>query len=229
MPRVCAVLFDLDGTFADTAPDLLAAVNWVRHERATAPLPIAHLIPWITLGTNAIVREAIGVPEDDPAFARMRARFLDLYERHLGERARTHEGIDEVLAALDQRSVSWGIVTNKPARFAEPLVARLTRERPVCVVSGDTLARAKPYPDPLLHGCRLAKCRPRECAYVGDAATDVEAAHRAGMAALVALFGYLGADARPELWGAEALIAHPLDLLVWLDGSAPRRPVQAPR
>ena len=218
---VRTVLLDLDGTFADTAPDLLGALNQLRNERGLAPVTVQRILPWISLGTAAILREGIQVSATDTEFGMLRIRYLDLYESCVAQRTRPFPGMIELLQALRDRRVGWGIVTNKPTRFTDRLMRQLSLPYPpACVVSGDTVARGKPHPDPLLHGCAQTGCTAGECVYVGDAAGDVTAAHRAGMPALVALFGYIPADEQPTRWGADGLVSSPLEILEWIDTPA---------
>jgi len=218
---VRTVLLDLDGTFADTAPDLLGALNRLRNARGLTPAPVQRILPWISLGTAAILREGIQIAETDAEFGTLQNRYLDLYESCVGQRTRPFPGMIELLQALGDRCVGWGIVTNKPARFTDRLMRQISLPYPpACVVSGDTVARGKPHPDPLLHGCAQAGCPAEQCVYVGDAASDVLAAQRAGMPALVALFGYIPADEQPARWGADGLVSSPLEILEWIDTPA---------
>jgi phosphoglycolate phosphatase len=212
------VLFDLDGTLADTAPDLGYALNALLGEHARAPLPYATIRPVASHGAAGLIELGFGIARTDPHFAALRERFLDIYRRHLVRETHLFAGIRQLLDALPAREINWGIVTNKPAFLTDPLVAQLgLADDAVCVVSGDTTASRKPHPEPMLHACRLAGSGPEECLYVGDAARDIEAGKAAGMRTLVALFGYIGADDHPESWGADGVIREPADILNWLD------------
>ena len=147
----------------------------------------------------------------------MRTRYLAIYRQNLMRETRLFHGIAEVVDALDAQKLPWGIVTNKPGSLTEPLLelAGLAK-RVACLVSGDSIARRKPYPDPLLHAAAHCKVDARACAYVGDAERDVQSAHAAGMLAVVALYGYLGDEDRPDVWKPDHMIKHPSELLAWL-------------
>jgi 2-phosphoglycolate phosphatase len=213
------VLFDLDGTLLDTAPDMWSAMNVLLGEQRRAPLPYSAVRPWVSHGAAGVLRQ--GFADVEPAvFAELQRRFLEIYRTDLSRGTRLFPGMERVLDALSERGLHTGIVTNKAAWLTEPLLEQMAiRARFACVVSGDTLAERKPHPAPLLHAASLAGVSAAECIYVGDAERDVRAAHAAGMSALVALYGYLGADEEPRAWGGEGHLAEPLELLAWLDAS----------
>lgn len=214
---VQAVLFDLDGTLADTAPDLAYALNQVLAEQGRAPLPYAAIRPEVSHGSQGLLRLGFGLEETDRAYAPLRLRLLDIYQANLARATRLFPGMEQVLTELEARAIAWGVVTNKPAWLTEPLLEALgLRARAACVVSGDTLPQRKPDPVPMLLACRQAGCAAAACLYVGDAQRDVEAGRRAGMTTLVALYGYLGAADRPHDWGADGLITTALETLEWL-------------
>lgn len=215
MTRV--VLFDLDGTLVDTAPDLGESLNEMRRCRGLAPLPEAALRPQASHGTRGLLRSGFDVTPDHPDFDALQQEFLEIYDRNLTACSQLFPGMEEVLEALEASGLGWGVVTNKPARFTEPLLEHLDLlDRALCVVSGDNCAQAKPHPAPLLHACWLVGTPPVDCLYVGDAARDVEAAVAAGMPAVIALYGYIGADDQPREWGAQGYINHPSGLLDYL-------------
>lgn len=215
---VRAVLFDLDGTLVDTAPDLIFALNEMRRRRGLAEMEHGPLRAQASHGTQGLIRLGLGVDRDHPEFQGLRAEFLDIYVAHLTRGSRLFPLMAEALAGLEARKVPWAVVTNKPAFLTEPLLDQLgLLTRAGSVVSGDTCAQPKPHPAPVFHACAQLGVEPRECVYVGDAARDVEAATAAGMPALVALYGYLGEDDRPETWGASGYIQSPSDLLAYLD------------
>ena len=215
------VLFDLDGTLADTAADLAYAVNLQRRARGLEELPLQVLRPLVSQGARGMLRAAFGLNPDSPDYGRIRDEFLDLYAQNLVRETVLFPHIGVVLAALDAEGIAWGIVTNKLARFAEPLIAALgLAERARCIVSGDTCARAKPFPDPLLEASRRLQLAPGECVYVGDDERDVQASVAAGMTPVVALYGYLGDGNPPAAWGATHHIERPAELLSVL-GLAP--------
>jgi phosphoglycolate phosphatase len=210
-----AVLFDLDGTLADTAPDLAAALNRLLAEHGRAPVPLARARPVTSSGARGMLRVGFGIAPEHPDYDVLKARFLDLYAERLCGETRLFDGIAELLAALEERSVAWGVVTNKPERFTLPLLDALAlRARAACVIGGDTAARAKPHPDPLLHAVRTLGVAPGRCLYVGDDLRDVQAARAAGMPVVAAAYGYLGEDeGNPHAWGADAVVGHPLEVL----------------
>lgn len=218
---VAAVLFDLDGTLVDTAPDLGFTLNEMRARRGLAPLALDNIRPQASHGSQGLLRLGFGVDQDHPEFLTLRLEFLDIYARHLVRDSAPFPGVAEMLIGLETRGMAWGVVTNKPARFTEPLLAHLgLAKRAACIVSGDTCARNKPHPDPVLHACRVAGAKPDACLYVGDAERDIQAARAACMPALVALYGYLAEDDTPTAWGAQGYLDTPTALLDYLSTSA---------
>jgi phosphoglycolate phosphatase len=208
------VLLDLDGTLADTLPDLSNALNRALGERNLAPLDPRALRPVVSRGSQAMVETASRGQLGDDELARLRERFLAIYGDNIARRSRLMDGMDALLEELEERGLAWGIVTNKLEAFTGPLVEALgIHERAACIVSGDTAARAKPHPDPLLHACALTGTAPTRCVYVGDARNDVLAGQRAGMATVVALFGYIADGEDPQSWGADGVIRSPGELL----------------
>jgi len=215
--RFRVVLFDLDGTLVDTAPDLGYALNELRRRRGLAPLADEAIRPQASHGSQGLLRLGFGITPADPDFPALRQDFLDLYDRNLAELSVLFPGMAEVLGAMEAQGIRWGVVTNKPERFTRPLLRHLgLLERAACVVSGDTCANSKPHPEPLLHACELAGARPGQCLYVGDAERDVAAARAAGMPTVIARYGYLGEEDRPEEWGAAGFIDAPDGLLDWI-------------
>jgi len=225
LPSIRTVLFDLDGTLADTAPDLAYALNCLLREQERAPLPYETIRPVVSHGATALVRLGFGLSSDDPVFAALRERLLSLYQQHLARETRLFDGMAELLDFIEQRGMNWGVVTNKPAFLTQPLMAALgLAERAACIVSGDTTANKKPHPEPLLHACRLAGSKAAQCLYVGDAQRDIRAGHNAGMPTLVALFGYIGGEDHPETWGADALIGDPAEIIAWIKNRSRAEP-----
>lgn len=209
-----AVLFDLDGTLADTALDLGHALNQQRLRHGLPPLPHERIRPCASHGTVGLLGIGFNLTPADPAFPSMKEEYLGLYAGNLARLTRIFDGMNETLDALEQRHLPWGVVTNKPARFTEPLMAALGLDRRAAtIISGDTCSRPKPDPEPLLCASREIGIPPEQCLYVGDAQRDMEAAIAAGMRPVVALYGYLGEDDHPEEWAARDLIATPQDLL----------------
>lgn len=215
--RLQSVLFDLDGTLADTGPDLAWALNRVLREEGRAEAEYEYIRPVISHGAQAMVVRGFGLEPDAPAVAGLRDRLVAHYAQHIAERTALFPGMDAVLELLENHALRWGVVTNKLAALTDPLLdkLKLTR-RACCVVSGDTLSEKKPHPAPILHACTAAGCTPAECLYVGDAERDIEAGRRAGTRTGVALFGYLAEEDTPHAWGADVLFATPQDLYEWL-------------
>jgi N-acetyl-D-muramate 6-phosphate phosphatase len=214
-----AILFDMDGTVLDTAPDMAAALNALRAEQGLAPMAYDEVRCAVSHGAARVVRSAFPDAEDGQ-FAALQGRFLEIYRGALSGGTQLFPGMGQVLDALAARRLKSGIVTNKAGWLTEPLLEELgLRARFDCVVSGDTVAERKPHPLPLLHAAKLAGVTPGECIYVGDAERDVQAAHAAGMVALVANYGYLRADEDSSVWGGDAYLEQAVDLLGWLDAS----------
>lgn len=216
------ILFDLDGTLADTGPDLAGALNLLLSEEGREPLPYQTIRPLVSHGGLIMIGSCLGIPVDSMEMQRLHRRFLEIYQSRIAAETDLFRGMDEVLASLEAMALPWGIVTNKPEFLTTPLIAALRLEhRAVCVVSGDTLEYSKPHPAPLLHACQVAGRAPSRSVYIGDARRDIEAGVNAGMRTLVALYGYLGADDRPETWGASGMIHSPAGVLAWLEESRP--------
>ena len=215
-PPAC-VLFDLDGTLLDTAPDLGAALNRLRRERGKAELPPIIIRPTVSHGSPGMLKLGFGLEPDDPLYAELNQRFLALYREAIAVDTVLFPGMAEVLIHLETAGIHWGVVTNKPGWLTEPLLKAVDLwSRAACVVSGDTLAQRKPDPEPLWYACEQVGVAPGHSLYIGDAERDVQAGNRAGLITLVAGFGYLGAEDRPEDWGAAGFLNQPTDLLDWL-------------
>jgi N-acetyl-D-muramate 6-phosphate phosphatase len=214
--RAQAILFDLDGTLLDTAPDMIGALNRLRREEALAPLPLAALRASVSHGAVRLV--SVGFPEArDDEFERLRLRFLRLYAENLADGTCLFPGLEDVLQQLEADGVPWGVVTNKPGWLTEPLLQQLgLSQRACCVVSGDTVAERKPHPLPLLHAATVAGVAPERCVYVGDAERDIAAGRAAGMQTVVAAYGYLGDADEPATWNAHGIITEPVQVLDWV-------------
>jgi len=203
-----AILFDLDGTLADTAPDLGNAVNRLRAETGLAALPISDLRPFASQGVRGLLRAGLGMTPDHPDYDKTARRFLDHYAANLCVETRLFPGMETLLAAIENAGLVWGIVTNKRSLFSQPLMAALgLAERAAVIVSGDTTAAAKPSPLPVLHACQVTGCPPARTLFVGDDRRDVEAGRAAGTRTAVVTFGYLGDGGPVETWGADFLAA----------------------
>ena len=212
-----AVPFDLDGTLADTAPDLGHAVNQLLREEACAEQALPALRPFTSQGVRGLLRAGFGITPADPDYERLSLRFLAIYADRLCVDTRLFDGIPELLDRLETMNLGWGVVTNKRRRFTEPLVARLGLvPRTACVVSGDTTPEAKPSPLPLLHACALLGCAPARTLYVGDDLRDIVAGRAAGCPTVAVSYGYLGDGGPLSTWGADLIIDHPAELAEFL-------------
>lgn len=212
------VLFDLDGTLVDTAPDMGFALNRALLMYGREPLPQAVIRSSVSLGGAALVKLGFRIAETDPDFIRLRDEFLAIYRSNLCRDSRLFPGMEQVLHRLEQINIAWGIVTNKPAWLTNPLAQALELDtRAACIVSGDTLEQRKPHPAPLLHACELLRCTPVQTVYVGDDRRDVQAGSSAGTATLAACYGYIGPDEDPYTWGADGLVNRPEDVLSWIN------------
>ena len=217
LANIRAVLFDLDGTLVDTAPDLGYALNLQRVRHGLPPLAESVIRPQASHGARGLLGVGFDLHPDAPHYGIMREEFLQLYSENICRHSKPFPGILDLLSALEAKNLAWGVVTNKPARFTEPLMSILDlAERARCIVSGDTCPQPKPHPAPMLVAAELCGVRPAQCLYVGDAARDIEAATAAGMPALAAAWGYLDSTDAPETWGAHAIIHAPAELLAYL-------------
>jgi N-acetyl-D-muramate 6-phosphate phosphatase len=208
-----AVLFDLDGTLADTAPDLGGATNILLKEEGRPQQTLSRLRPYTSMGVRGLLKGGFDIDSTHSDYERLTNRFLDIYAEHLCESSRLFEGIPELLDALETMGLCWGIVTNKRMRFTNPLVELLALSpRTPCVVSGDTTTAAKPSPLPILHACKLLACTPQRTLYVGDDRRDILAGRAAGCPTVAASYGYFGDSGLPATWGADLIIDHPAEL-----------------
>jgi len=202
------VLFDLDGTLADTAPDLANALNAIRLKHGLEKLPLKKISPTVSLGGNAMIKLAFDLEEGDSGFDDIREQFLNHYLENIAIETRLYAGIEEVLNSLENNNKIWGIVTNKSAWLTTPLLKALSLDtRAACVVSGDTLEYRKPHPAPILHACKLIQAKPASTIYIGDAQRDIEAGRRAGTKTLTALYGYIAENEDPVSWNASAMVS----------------------
>lgn len=216
--NIRTVLFDLDGTLADTAPDLADALNCVLEERCRRTLSFDTIRPIVSHGTQALIYLGFELAPGDEGFTPIQQRLLEIYKNNIANRTRLFPGMAEVLEDIEGRGMNWGVVTNKPGFLTEPLMEALgLHTRAACIVSGDTTNNRKPDPEPMFHAATLAGTDPAHCLYVGDAERDIVAGRRAGMTTLAALFGYIGDHDNPLQWGAHGMIEHPKEILVWLD------------
>ena len=212
--KVRAVLFDLDGTFADTAPDLGRALNRMRADRRLEPLSIETLRAHASSGARGRIKAGFGLAPGNEEYETLRLRFLALYEENLCVDTRVFDGMATLLDALERRDLRWGIVTNKAKRYTDPLLRELGFDaRAACVVSGDSTPHVKPHPASLLKAAELLALGAADCLYVGDDIRDIQAARAAGMRFVAAGWGYLGEGGDPNAWGADAVLARPEEIL----------------
>jgi len=215
--KLSCVLFDLDGTLVDTAPDLLACLNRALQAHRLAALDDKKARPLISYGAAAMIQASQQASLPESQQAEVLALMLDLYQQNIAEHSQFFPGMPEVLALIEAEGLKWGVVTNKLERFTLPLMDALNlTQRAACIVSGDSAGKPKPHPDPMLAACRQARVAPQECVYIGDARHDIEAGKSVQMKTLAAVYGYLKPTDDPTAWGADALIASPGHLAMWI-------------
>lgn len=207
-----AVLFDLDGTLVDTAPDMVGALQDLQRDKGYSP--VSYRIGRSNVSNGALGLLKIGFPDTDQAYRdQLMCEFIDRYKENLCTRSRVFEGVDSLLDHLDLANLAWGVVTNKPAHLTEPLMERLRlADRCACIVSGDTLTTRKPDPAPMLYACEVAGVGPGHTVYIGDASRDIEAGRAAGMATIAAAYGYIPDDDDPKRWNADVVAADTKEL-----------------
>jgi len=208
-----AVLFDLDGTLVDTAPEMHLAVNVLLEEEGLNPLPYESVRPHVSNGVMGIFKNIF---EDSPKMGGRRfKRYLDIYEEHLGINAKTFPGIDEVISAIEDLGINWGVVTNKSKRFAKPLLRKLKLlNRTSCLVCGDTTSNLKPDPEPINHALSLLQITDtKRSFYIGDSKKDVDAAKAAGISSIACTYGYITDETEPKNWNADFYVDHALEIL----------------
>lgn len=218
MNSINAVLFDLDGTLLDTAYDLGLALNHLLQEEQLPVIPFDKIRPMAGSGCRGLLKIGMNIGQEDPRYANFSERLLALYQHYLLETTHFFPGIENTLAFLDQRKIPWGIVTNKPAKYTDPLMNHLQLDkRAGCIISGDSLSKSKPHPEPILHACHLLQQVPKDCLYIGDSAIDIQACKAAGSPSLAALYGYIPAEDDPMAWGADGYIHHASEIVNWLN------------
>ncbi|MCF8177645.1 MAG: HAD-IA family hydrolase [Sulfuritalea sp.] len=209
-----AILFDLDGTLADTAPDLGGALNRLLIEQGREPLPMDKLRPHVSSGARGMIGAGLGVTPADSQYTELQQRFLTIYQEGLCVDTRLFSGIKQHLDELENKSIKWGIVTNKSQRFAIPLMQQLgLRQRSACIICGDSAQRAKPHVHPMQLASAVIGVAAENCIYVGDDERDVVSGRAAGMTTIIAAWGYLGEGKPPAHWGADAIAESPKDIL----------------
>ncbi len=210
------VLFDLDGTLVDTAPDLIACLNNALKAHGFNEVASASIKPFISYGAIAMINKSV-TDLDEIAQNKILETMLSLYQNNIAKHSQFFSGITETLKTIESLGLKWGIITNKKERFTNPLVDALgLKQRASCIISGDTTENSKPHPEPMLTASALANVKPEECVYIGDAMHDIDAGKNANMKTLAATYGYLKPDDTPSSWGADALIDSPEQLTLWI-------------
>lgn len=211
---IAGVLFDLDGTLLDTAPDMALALNIQRELHNLAPLPYSEIRPYVSHGALAMLRIGFAIGADDENFQGMREQYLQIYSENIAVKTRLFDDVEDVLQQLEQRSVKWGVVTNKPEFLTKPLLRQLNLDsRASTVISGDTIEPRKPNPAPLFAACKEAGLTPSQCVYVGDAERDIAAGRGAGMKTVLANWGYISPEDNTQKWEADMTVESPFELL----------------
>jgi phosphoglycolate phosphatase len=217
MSDVAAVLFDLDGTLVDTAPDLGYALNCVLQENGKAPLTMDAIRPVASHGAAGLLKLGFNISPQAENYPTLRDRLLELYQDNITRESTLFEGMNDVLEKFENKGVLWGVITNKPGFLTQPLLEQLNlTERAACIVSGDTTEHSKPHPAPMLKGLEDIKLDAKHCIYVGDAERDIQAGKAVNMRTVLARYGYLTDEDKQQDWQADAIIDHPSELLEWI-------------
>ena len=215
--KLSCVLFDLDGTLVDTAPDSVLCLNKALSRHGFATVTADAVKPFISFGPVAMINESLAPSISEALRADILETMLDLYLNNIADHSVLFNGMSDTLDAIEAQGLKWGVVTNKRERFTKPLMAALKlTDRAACIISGDTTANPKPHIEPMLAACQQAAVKPQECVYIGDAIHDILAGKNAQMKTLAALYGYLKPSDAPETWGADALIESPEQLATWI-------------
>lgn len=218
MKTINAVLFDLDGTLLDTAYDLGLALNHLLQDHEEPPIPFETIRPAAGSGCRGLLKLGMNIAPHDARYPLLCEKLLALYQQYLLKTTHFFPGIESTLTFLEKNNIPWGIVTNKPAKYTDQLILHLQLDRrTTCVISGDTLSKRKPHPEPILHACQLLNQNPEKCLYIGDSAIDIQACKAAGSPSLAALYGYIPAEEDPKAWDADGYIHHPLEIIYWIE------------
>ena len=216
-PPVKAVLFDLDGTLLDTAPDLAYALNQVLIEEGLEVLDYQTIRPMVSYGSPGLMKLAFQDTLSQAEYDRIRQNLLDIYQNNLAVKTQLFPGMEDVLSNIESLNLGWGVVTNKPRWLTQPLLQQLNLfDRAVSIVSGDDVTHQKPHPESLYLACQQADLKPEHCVYIGDAERDIAAGRHAGMRTLAACYGYIPGDQNPIHWGADGQINQPHQIMDWL-------------
>ena len=212
--KIHTVLFDLDGTLIDTAPDMAAALDLLCDEENQARLPFSQVRPIVSNGSVALVKLAFGEAIDEQTLERLKTRYLEIYQQHLAVHSKLFDEMELLLQQLEQQKIKWGVVTNKPGWLTEPLMQALNlTQRAACIVSSDSTKNRKPHPEPMYLACKIANTQPDACIYIGDARRDIEAGRNAGMRTIIAQYGYIADTENTEEWQADHSIQTPSQIL----------------
>lgn len=217
MAKYDVVFFDLDGTLVDTAPDLAFALNQLLEQEGKPPLDYAKIRPVASHGSVGLLALGFNIDSNDSEFKSLQQRFIQLYQNNISRQSTLFDGMETILNNIEKSGSRWGVITNKPAFLTHPLMADLKLDRrAACIVSGDTTANSKPHPEPMLHACQLTDVDPQNCLYIGDAERDIKAGRNVNMHTILARYGYIGDNDKPENWQADAMVDHPSELAKWL-------------
>ena len=215
-PLAC-VLFDLDGTLIDTAPDLMRCLNLALTQHGFAEVETDAIKPFISSGPRAMIKASLTAPTDIITEEVLLDTMLNCYENHIADHSMIFPGMEQTLETIEAQGLKWGVVTNKRERFTSPLMAALKLTgRTACIISGDTTSKEKPHPEPMLAACQQAGVMPEQCVYIGDACHDIVAGKNANMKTLAASYGYLKPGDQPDTWGADAVIESPAQINDWI-------------
>ncbi len=212
--KIKTVLFDLDGTLIDTAPDMAAALDLLCDEEKQDRLPFSQVRPIVSNGSVALVKLAFGEVINEQTLERLKTRYLEIYQQHLAVHSELFDEMELLLQQLEQKKIKWGVVTNKPGWLTEPLMQALNlTQRAACIVSSDSTKNRKPHPEPMYLACKIANTKPDACVYIGDARRDIEAGRNAGMRTIIAQYGYIADTENTEEWQADHSIQTPSQIL----------------
>jgi N-acetyl-D-muramate 6-phosphate phosphatase len=215
---ITTILFDLDGTLVDTAPDMAHSLNLLLEENGAATLSHEHIRPHVSNGSEALVKLGFGDELESNLLEELKQRYLEIYQANIHVHSCLFPGMEQLLVDIEQAGKNWGVVTNKPSWLTEPLLVSMgLAERCGCMVSGDTTAQRKPHPEPMYHACELIGAKAIECIYIGDARRDIEAGNNADMTTIIATYGYIGKWEDMASWGADALIDEPSQIKQYLN------------
>lgn len=217
MAKYDVIFFDLDGTLVDTAPDLAFALNQLLEQEGKSPLPYENIRPVASHGSAGLLGLGFAITPVMDTFKPLQERFLQIYQDNLSRQSALFDGMENILDTIEKTGKQWGVITNKPAFLTLPLMADLKLDkRAVCIVSGDTTAKSKPHPEPMLHACQLTHVQPNNCLYIGDAERDIAAGRNVNMHTIIANYGYISESDKPETWQADAMINHPSEIMQWI-------------